>query len=99
MNERLTHKSQIIDHDEDNQKLYWTHKIISNIESTIMGIYHGIAKPYIESYVHEYEWRFNHRYKGKTLMLSVSRILSYKIVMTRKNFKRLFHQSSVSDGL
>lgn len=99
MNKRLTHKSQIINHDEESQKLYWTHKIISNIESTLIGIYHGIAKPYIESYVHEYEWRFNHRYKGKTLMLSVSRILSYKIVMTRNDFKHLFHQSSVSGGL
>ena len=73
--------------------------MISNIESTVMGIYHGIAKPYIESYVHEYEWRFNHRYKGKTIMLSISRILGYKIVMTRIDFKHLFHQSSVSGGL
>ena len=29
MNKRLTHKSQIINHDEESQKLYWTHKIIS----------------------------------------------------------------------
>lgn len=64
-----------------------------------MGIYHGIAKPYIESNIHEYIWRFNHGYKGKTLMLSVLRIISYKIVMTRKDFKHLFYQSSVSDNL
>lgn len=99
MNERLTHKSQIIDHDKESQKLYWIHKIISNIESTIMGIYHGIDKKYIESYVHEYEWRFNHRNKGKKLMLSVSRILSYRIVMTRKDFKIHFQLTSASDGL
>lgn len=90
MNERLVHKGQKIGHEKENQKLYWTHKIISNIESTIMGIYHGIDKKYLESYVHEYEWRFNYRYKGKSLMLSLSKILSYQIVMTRSSLKSLF---------
>lgn len=87
MNNILTHKGTIVDYDKDNHKLYWVHKIISNIETTILGIYHGIAKSYIESYIHEYEWRFNHRYKGNNLMLSVSRILGYHIVMTRKDFR------------
>ena len=99
MNEKLIHKSQIIDHDEEGQKLYWTHKIISNIESTIMGIYHGIDKKYIESYIHEYEWRFNHRYKGPKLMLSLCRILCYRIVMTRKDFKAHFQSTSATSGL
>lgn len=87
LNSKLIHKGEVIDYKTDSYRLYWTHKLISNVESTIMGVFHGIAKPYIESYLHEYAWRFNHRNKGTHLMLSLTRILSYRVVMTRKDFK------------
>ena len=85
----------IIDYKESNHFMYWVNIQISNIKSNIEGIYHGIAKKYLNGYVQEHAWRFNHRYKGFNLMFSIS----YSIVMTRKMFKDYYNNASVSDGL
>lgn len=90
LNDKLHHKSQIIDYEEDEHQIYWIHKVISNIKSNILGIYRGIAKPYLESYVHEYEWRFRHRHDGRALKYSVMEILCFNVIMTRKMFKTHF---------
>ncbi len=84
LGERAKLQQQIIDYDDKDHPLYWLNKSISNLKSNIDGIYHGIAKKYLNEYVQEYAWRFNHRYKGSKLMLSMNRILGYKVVMTRK---------------
>lgn len=99
LKEKLQLRSTVVDYKKDENTLFWIHTIISNFKSNVLGIYHGIAKKYLVQYEHEFEWRFNHRYEGVNLMLSLCRILIYKVVMTRKGFKRLFCESNASDGL
>ena len=89
----------VIDYKESDHLMYWINIQISNIKSNIDGIYHGIAKKYINGYIQEHAWRFNHRYKGFKLMFSMMRIISYSIVMTRKMLKDYYNKASVSDGL
>ena len=87
LKDRINLINGVIDYNQDDHLLYWLNIQISNIKSNIDGIYHGIAKKYLNEYVQEHSWRFNHRYKGFNLMFSMMRILSYRVVMTRKMFK------------
>lgn len=91
--------NSVIDYKESDHLMYWINIQISNIKSNIDGIYHGIAKKYINGYIQEHAWRFNHRYRGFKLMFSMMRIISYSIVMTRKMLKDYHNNASVSDGL
>ena len=89
----------VIDYNDENYLMYWLNIQISNIKSNIDGIYHGIPKKYLNEYIQEHVWRFNHRYKGINLLFSMMRIISYSVVMTRKMLKVYYSTSSVSDGL
>lgn len=89
----------VIDYSKSEHLMYWINIQISNIKSNIDGIYHGIAKKYLNEYVQEHAWRFNHRYKGFNLMFSMIRIIGYSVVMTRKMLTNFFNKPSVSDGL
>jgi transposase-like protein len=47
--------------------LHWTHTIISNAKSFIAGTFHGLDEKHIESYLHEYCYRFNRRHREAEL--------------------------------
>ena len=99
LRDRVKLESSKIDYEDDDHDQYWLNVEISNIKSNIDGIYHGISKEYLNSFVQESAWRFNHRYKGMNLMFSMMRIVSYAVVMTRKMLTAYYQSTSASDGL
>ena len=38
-----------------------------NVKNGIAGNYHGVSVKWLQSYVNEYCWRYNHRYDGRTM--------------------------------
>lgn len=37
------------------------HHVISNFKAHVLGTYHGVRSAYLQSYVDEFSWRYNHR--------------------------------------
>jgi hypothetical protein len=46
---------------ESSQALDWTHTVISNAKTFILGTYHGLSKRHLQAYTDEYCYRFNRR--------------------------------------
>lgn len=61
-------KSKKINYSHNNHELKWLHIIISNIKSFVLGAFHGISKSWLYLHIEEFEWKFNHRNNGTTLM-------------------------------
>jgi transposase-like protein len=45
--------------------LKWAHTLISNVKSTIEGVFHGIGGKHLQRFLDESCYRFNRRYKEK----------------------------------
>lgn len=70
-------RSEKIDYNKKDHRLKWLNTIVGNIKNNITGIYHGVTKQSLPLFLHEQEWRFNHRYTGEHIMEKVSKYLSY----------------------
>ena len=42
--------------------LPWTHRIFSNLKVWALGVYHGLRRPHLQSYLDEFIFRFNRRH-------------------------------------
>ena len=56
------HDYEIYDPANEDSRLKWLHVIISNIKAEINGTFHGLRRVDLQSYLTEYEWRFNRRH-------------------------------------
>lgn len=75
LSDKITLESEKTNHMNEPDRLHWIHVIISNLKSFLQGTFHGIARKYLHLHYAEFEWRFNHRYSGKTLINSIQRAL------------------------
>lgn len=41
--------------------LPWVHRIFSNLKTWALGVYHGLRRPHLQSYLDEFVFRFNRR--------------------------------------
>ena len=41
--------------------LPWTHRIFANLKTWGLGVYHGLRRKYLQSYLDEFVFRFNRR--------------------------------------
>jgi hypothetical protein len=41
--------------------LPWVHRIFSNLKVWALGVYHGLRRKHLQSYLDEYVFRFNRR--------------------------------------
>ena len=41
--------------------LPWVHRVISNLKTWALGVYHGLRRPHLQSYLDEFVFRFNRR--------------------------------------
>ena len=41
--------------------LPWVHRIFSNLKVWALGVYHGLRRKYLQSYLDEFVFRFNRR--------------------------------------
>lgn len=69
INEKITYKS-------NDHRLKYLNIFISNLQSTLQGIYHGIGKRDMYLFLQEFEWRTNHRKTGKGIMAKVAEYLA-----------------------
>lgn len=55
---------------DDDARLPLAHHLISNFQAHVIGTYHGVTPAYLQSYMDEFCWRYNHRgMKGKLELL------------------------------
>ncbi len=47
--------------DKEKNPMKWLHTLVSNLKDEIKGIYHGIPPKFLNMYIAEYTWRYNHR--------------------------------------
>ncbi len=55
------HEFAVLDPVDRNSKLKQMHHVISNAKAFVLGTFHGLAKPELQSYLDEYSYRFNRR--------------------------------------
>ena len=95
---RLKVINEKIDYEDDNHRLYYLNKIISNFNSAINNVYHGIGKRMLPLYYSEYEWRFNHR-NSKNILNKISKYIQKSVVCTRKMITGALNQYALKSGL
>lgn len=91
------HKKKI-DYNDSNHRLYFPNKIVSNINSVILGVYHGICKHMLPLYFSEFEWRFNHRHT-KDYLGKIMKYLRKSSPMTRKSITETMNNYASERGL
>jgi transposase-like protein len=42
--------------------LPWIHRVFSNLKTWALGVYHGLRRPHLQSYLDEFAFRFNRRH-------------------------------------
>jgi len=69
-----THKSTP---ESASKDLGWLHLAVSLAKTFILGTYHGVSKKYLQSYLDEFCYRFNRRFKESQLHDSLLRACIY----------------------
>jgi hypothetical protein len=68
--------------------LPWVHRIFSNLKVWALGVYHGLRRKYLQSYLDEFVFRFNRRRTRHAAFRSLLGIagghapISYKMLIT-----------------
>lgn len=91
LNDSLKLDSHKIDYNDPNHDLWFLNICVSNLESMINGVYHGISKRELPLYFAEYEYRFNHRHT-KDFLTKVKHYIQKSYVMTKKMIKESLNQ-------
>ena len=79
----LKNRIEVIDYDNDNHRLYFLNKIISNLNSQFIDRFHGVTKRMLPLYYSEFEWRFNHR-NCESIMDKIKNYIMQSSIATRK---------------
>ena len=56
------HEFENFDKTDDKSSLKWLHIIISNVKAFINGTFHGLERDELQSYLNEFDYRFNRRH-------------------------------------
>lgn len=72
-----------IDYSDNNHRLWFLNKIVSNLNSSILGVFHGIDKRMMPLYFSEFEWRYNHKH-SKDFLCKISNYIRSSYITTRK---------------
>ena len=83
---KLTVQNEKINYEDDDHRLYFLNKIVSNLNSMLVDVFHGITKRMLPLYYGEYEWRFNHRHT-KDVLSKIKKYVRHSDVHTRKMIK------------
>lgn len=95
---KLEELNEKIDYEEDHHRLYFLNKIVSNFNSALNNVYHGIEKRMLPLYYSEYEWRFNHK-NSKEILSKISKYIQKSSVCTRKMITNALNQYALKRGL
>ena len=95
---RIEVNNEVIDYDNDNHRLYFLNKIISNLNSQFIDRFHGVTKRMLPLYYSEFEWRFNHR-NCKSIMDKIKNYIMQSSIATRKMIRDSMDQYATARGL
>jgi transposase-like protein len=59
----FTHEATVAPGKTRDDVLYWTHTVISNAKTFILGTFHGLEDMHIQRYLDEFCYRFNRRHR------------------------------------
>ena len=90
--------NEVIDYDNDNHRLYFLNKIISNLNSQFIDRFHGVTKRMLPLYYSEFEWRFNHR-NCKSIMDKIKNYIMQSSIAARKMIRDSMDQYATARGL
>jgi len=62
-----THQKEIVKGKDAHEVLKWTHMLISNAKSFLLGTFHRMGKKHLQSYLDEFCYRFNRRNRESQL--------------------------------
>ena len=85
-------------YDNDNHRLYFLNKIISNLNSQFIDRFHGVTKRMLHLYYSEFEWKFNHR-NCKSIMDKIKNYIMQSSIATRKMIRDSMDQYATARGL
>lgn len=98
LKDKIKVKNEKINYKDENHRLYFLNKIVSNFNNAINHVYHGIGKRMLPLYYSEYEWRFNHRHT-KDLMGKISKYIQRSSVSTGKMITFALDQYAQARGI
>jgi transposase-like protein len=62
-NEKSKHEPVVVGSGKNAVRLLpWVHTLIANIKGNIRGVYHGVSRKHLQSYLAEFCYRFNRRF-------------------------------------
>lgn len=61
------HQKELVKGRIAHDVLKWAHILISNAKAFLLGTYHGVARKHLQSYLDEFCYRFNRRYREAQL--------------------------------
>ncbi|MFZ1413902.1 MAG: IS1595 family transposase [Defluviicoccus sp.] len=56
-----THEPHVVGTMAAHIVLPWVHRVFSNLKTWGLGVYHGLRRPHLQSYLDEFVFRFNRR--------------------------------------
>ena len=54
--------------------LPWAHRVFANLKTWTLGVYHGLRRKHLRSYLDEFVFRFNRRHTRSAAFRSLLRI-------------------------
>jgi predicted RNA-binding Zn-ribbon protein involved in translation (DUF1610 family) len=64
--------------------LPWTHRVFANLKTWALGVYHGLRKPHLQTYLDEFVFRFNRRTTRHAAFETLTRLATGLTPMTYK---------------
>jgi transposase-like protein len=58
----FTHEPHVIGPMAAHVVLPWTHRVFANLKRWALGVYHGLRRKHLQSYLDEFTFRFNRRH-------------------------------------
>jgi hypothetical protein len=62
--------------------LPWTHRVFANLKRWALGVYHGLRRKHLQSYLDEFAFRFNRRHTRHAAFHSLLGIAAAKMPTT-----------------
>ena len=75
----ITHKSHVVGPMAAHVVLPWTHRVFANPKSWALGVYHGLRRKHLQSYLDEFAFRFHRRHTRQAAFRSLLRIAVAKM--------------------
>lgn len=84
LKDRMTVVNQKVDYSDKNHRLKWLNTIIGNIQTQIIGIYHGVSKRDLPLFVNEQVYRYNQEKDWKEYVEQDSQVSMFLITYAKK---------------